>query len=156
MLEDGVYPVLGLGQHIFLIRDIETPDGPDLLFTLRPERELRKGLQRNNLEPGYSSAPYPGGGSVCLLKQDTLFFAVQAPSDVHPFVEVIDNKMLVKAPHAFNDLLVTVQHDHDDGSTSHLSMWRWQFVLLMQRDQQGKPPIDFSLCEGRIAHPEEV
>lgn len=154
-VEEGAYPVLGEGRHLFLVRDIETPAGPDLLFTLRPECDLRRGWARNDFEPGYSSAGYQDG-SVVLFKQDTLFFAVPAPSPCHPFIETVDGKMLVKAPSAFNDLFVTVQREHNDGSLDHLVLWRWQFALLVQRDREGKPPVDFARVQGRIALPEEV
>ncbi|RJT38688.1 hypothetical protein D3227_15585 [Mesorhizobium waimense] len=105
---------------------------------------------------GYSSARYGANGSVTLLKQDTLFFALPAPSPTHPFIETVDGKMLAKAPRELAELFVTVQHDHDDGHTEHLVLPRWQFALLVKRDREGKPPLDFDAIEQRIARPEEI
>ncbi|GLS35366.1 hypothetical protein GCM10010869_09540 [Mesorhizobium tianshanense] len=152
-VEDGVYECLGSGRHLFLVRD----NGTELLMTLRPECDLKKGYQRNDFEVGYSSARYGSDSSVTLSKENALYFAVPAPLPTHPFVETtIDGKMLAKAPSALAELFVSVQRDFDDGHSEHLTMWRWQFALLIERDRQGKPPIDFTLCEGRIALPEEV
>ncbi|MER9711081.1 hypothetical protein [Mesorhizobium sp. M0213] len=154
-VEEGAYErALGKGRHFFLIRAIESDAGPVLLFTLRPQCDIRKGWQRNDFEVGYSSAGYLKG-SVSLVRQDTLYFAVPATADVHPFAETHDGKMLVKAS-GFNDLFVAVQYDSDSGGSDHLILWRWQFALLMQRDRDGKPPIDFSQAQGRIARAEEI
>lgn len=154
-VEEGAYECLGKGRHFFLVRDIDADSGPDLLFTLRPECELRKGWKRNHFEIGYSSAPYQDG-SVVLLRQDVLFIAMPAADPCHPFIETVDGQMMVKAPAALAELFVTVQHDHDNGSSDHLALWRWQFALMVSRDRDGKPPIDFSKVQGRIALPEEI
>ncbi|MER8582721.1 hypothetical protein NKG95_29140 [Mesorhizobium sp. M1423] len=155
-VEEGAYErALGKGRHYFLIRAIDWNGTPNLLFTLRPQCDIRKGWQRNDFEVGYSSAGYLNG-SVSLVRQDTLYFAVPATADVHPFTEVHDGKMLVKAASGFNDLFVAVQYDSDGGGSDHLILWRWQFALLMQRDREGKAPIDFSQVQGRIARPEEI
>ncbi|MER9847097.1 hypothetical protein NKJ55_06995 [Mesorhizobium sp. M0106] len=154
-VEEGAYErALGKGRHFFLIRAIDWNGTPNLLFTLRPQSDIRKGWQRNDFEVGYTSAGYLKG-SVSLVKQDTLHFAVPATAEVHPFMETHDGKMLVKAS-GFNDLFVAVQYDSDSGGSDHLILWRWQFALLVQRDRAGLPPIDFSQAQGRIARAEEI
>lgn len=64
--------------------------------------------------------------------------------------------MLVKAPREFAELFVTVQRDFDDGPSEHLTIPRWQFALLVQRDREGKPSINLSAVEQRLAQPEEI
>ena len=67
-----------------------------------------------------------------------------------------DGKMLVRAPREFAELFVTVQRDFDDDHSEHLTIPRWQFALLVQRDREGKPPINLSAVEQRLAQPEEI
>ncbi|MER8608378.1 hypothetical protein NKH45_34805 [Mesorhizobium sp. M1156] len=156
VIENGAPIDLGPGRHLLLIRDHDTGSGTQLLLTLRPECDLRRGHKRNDFEVGYTSARY-GAGSVTLFKEDTLFFAVPAPSPTHPFIETLEGgKMLAKAPRELAELFVSVQHDHDDGHTEHLTLRRWQFALLVMRDREGKPPLDFKTMESRIARAEEI
>ncbi|MDX8537851.1 hypothetical protein RFM23_09475 [Mesorhizobium abyssinicae] len=150
-IEDGAYECLP-GRHLFLVRD----NGTELLMTLRPECDLRKGHKRNDFECGYTSARYLES-SLTLARQDTLYLAVPAPSPTHPFIQTVDgNKMLAKAPIALAELFVCLQRDFDDGRMEYLTMWRWQFALLLERDRTGKPPIDFETIQSRIAQPEEI
>lgn len=156
VIENGAPIDLAPGRHLLLVRAHDTGSGTELLLTLRPECDLHRGHKSNDLEVGYSSARYQDG-SVTLFQQDTLFIALPAPSPCHPFIETMeDGKMLAKAPRELAELFVTVQHDHDDGHTEHLVLRRWQFALLVQRDREGKPPLDFEAIEQRIALAEEI
>ncbi|RUV08165.1 hypothetical protein EOA79_01470 [Mesorhizobium sp. M1A.F.Ca.IN.020.03.2.1] len=150
-VEDGAYECLCSGRHLFLVRD----NGTELLFTLRPECDLKRGHRSNDFEVGYTSARYLDS-SLTLLKQDALYFAIPAPWPPHPFVETVDGKALAKAPSALAELFVFLQRDCDDGRIENLTLWRWQFSLLVMRDREGKPPIDFDSIQSRIARPEEV
>lgn len=156
VIENGVPIDLGAGRHLLLIRDHDSASGAQLLLTLRPECDLHRGHKRNDFEVGYTSARYGANSSVTLLKQDTLFVALPAPSPCHPFIETVDGKVLAKAPSALAELFVSVQRDFDDGHLEHRVLLRWQFALLVQRDREGKPPLDFDTIEQRIALPEEI
>ncbi|MET2827346.1 hypothetical protein [Mesorhizobium shangrilense] len=155
VIENGAPIDLAPGRHLLLVRDHDTGNGSELLLALRPECDLRRGHKSNDFEVGYTSARYQGG-SVSLLKQDTLYFAVPAPSPTHPFIDTIDGKMLAKAPIELAELFVGLQHDFDDGHSEHLVLRRWQFALLVKRDREGKPPLDFDALEQRLARPEEI
>ncbi|TPK69898.1 hypothetical protein FJ548_29660 [Mesorhizobium sp. B2-4-17] len=92
-----------------------------------------------------------------LFKENTLYLAVPAPKPTHPFIEQIDGgKMLAKAPSELAELFVSVQRDFDGGAIEHLTLRRWQFALLVERDREGKAPLDFGTIEQRLARPEEV
>ncbi|ANN59765.1 hypothetical protein A9174_25640 [Mesorhizobium loti NZP2037] len=156
VIENGAPIDLAPGRHLLLVRDHDTGSGSELLLTLRPECDLRRGHQRNHFEIGYSSARYGSNSSVTLLKEDTLYFAVPAPAPTHPFIDTINGRMLAKAPSELGELFVGLQHDFDDGHSEHLVLRRWQFALLVKRDREGKPPIDFDALEQRLARPEEV
>ncbi|TIT32524.1 MAG: hypothetical protein E5W76_26640 [Mesorhizobium sp.] len=157
VIENGAPIDLPPGRHLLLIRDHDTESGTELLMTLRPECDLHRGHKRNYFEPGYTSARFGADSSVTLFKEDTLYVAVAAPKPTHPFIATLeDGKMLAKAPREFAELFVTVQRDFDDGHSEHLTIPRWQFALLVQRDRDGKPPIDLAAVQQRLAQPGEI
>ncbi|MGX8011673.1 hypothetical protein ACVDG8_023210 [Mesorhizobium sp. ORM8.1] len=157
VIENGAPLELGPGRHLLLVRDNDTSDGTELLMTLRPECDLRRGHKRNFFDPGYTSARYGSDSSVTLFKEDALYVAVRAPDPCHPFIEQIEGgKMLAKAPSWMAEQFVTLQRDFDEGHSEHLTVPRWQFAVAVQRDREGKPPIDLSAVEQRLARPEEI
>lgn len=157
VIENGAPLELSPGRHVLLVRGNDTHAGCELLLALRPECDVKRGHKRNHFDPGFSSARYGTDSSVTLFKEDSLYVAVPAPDPCHPFIEQLEGgKMLAKAPIEIAQLFVTVQRDFDDERSEHRTIPRWQFALLVQRDRDGMPPIDFDTLEQRLALPEEI
>ncbi|WP_210242664.1 hypothetical protein, partial [Mesorhizobium sp. B2-4-17] len=52
VIENGAPIDLPAGRHLLLVRAHDTATGTELLLTLRPESDLRKGHRRNDFEVG--------------------------------------------------------------------------------------------------------